>query len=223
MAKKKKASGFDIFIIPKLLIFLALFLGIGMLVQGLKEHFELRNRIAGYESVEGYFIDTGLYSSAHSTGRHHQGATYYLIYEYQVDGVRYTAKTDHGSGVIPPLGHAKTIYYDPLNPSKAVISGTNGPSILIFIGLMFTLVPLVMLLAVLANTGALGKLSFNIMDIVAGLVTFVFGGGFWYLIAESFSLPALFSAAGPLALIPLMLTAVGILLIGRGFLGKHNP
>lgn len=112
-----------------------------MLAQGLKEHFELQNRIAGYETVEGYFVDIGIYSSSHSTGRHHHGTTYYLIYEYQVDG----------------------------------------------------------------------------------LVTFAFGGGFWYLIAESFSPLALFSAAGPLALIPLMLTAVGILLIGRGFLGKHNP
>lgn len=157
-----------------------------MLVQGLKEHFELQNRTAGYETVEGYFVDIGIYSSAHSTGRHHHGTTYYLSYEYQVDRVRYTAKTDHGTGVIPPHGHAKTIYYDPLAPSKAVISGTNCPSILIFIGLMFTLVPLVMILTVLANTGALAKLSFNIMDIVAGLVTFAFGGGFWYLIAESF-------------------------------------
>lgn len=222
MSKKQKNSGFDIFIVPKLLIFLVLFLGIGMLVQGVKEHIELKNRTVGYESVEGYLIDTGIYSQAHGTGRHHHAATYYLVYEYHVDGVRYTVKTNYGTGTIPPQGSAKTIHYDPHTPSKAVISGTNGPSILIVAGLMFTLVPLVMILAVLANTGALGKPTFNIMDIVMGLVLLVIGGGFIYLMAGTFSPLVLFAVAGPFALIPLMLAVVGLLLVGRGLLGKQK-
>ena len=222
MAKKRKNSGFDFLLIPKLLIFLALFLGIGMLVQGVKEQMELKNRIAGYETVEGYFIDTGVYSQGHSTGRHHRAPSHYLIYEYHVDGVRYTVRTDHGTGAIPPLGHAKTIHYDPRDPAQAVVSGTNAPSILIVMGLMFTLIPLVMMLAVLANTGALGRLTFNIMDIVVGLVTLVISVGFMYLMAGSFSPLALFSAAGPIALIPMMLGAAGLLLMVRGLRGKSG-
>ena len=139
--RREKAGLSRGFLIPKILVVLCLILGMGLFVEGSIEKVKFNKKTEGYESVEGYYIDHELYSEAKTTGRRQKQETYALIYAYSVEGQEYTVKTDYGTGVLPVYGAAKEIHYNPSNPAEAVVSGTNGPIIMIFIGLMFVLIP----------------------------------------------------------------------------------
>ena len=220
--KREKAGLSRAFLIPKILVVLCLVLGMGLFVEGSMEKIKFNKRTKGYESVEGYYVDNELYSEAKTTGRRHKQATYSMIYAYTVDGQDYTVKTDYGTGVLPEYGSVKTIRYNPSNPAQAVVSGTNGPIIMIFIGLMFVMIPSVFIFFTLVVKGTFDRLRINVMDIVAGGVLAIVGGGFIYIIADGFSLKRLWSLAGPVSLIPLMLLVVGMMVVFRGFFGQKN-
>lgn len=220
--KREKAGLNKGFLIPKILIILCLFVGIGLFAEGSIEKMKFNKNTKGYESVEGYYIDHELYSEAKTTGRRHKQATYALVYAYTVDGKNYTAKTDYGTGVLPDYGSVKTIRYNPSNPAQAVVSGTNGPIIMIFIGLMFILIPSVFIFFALMLKGTFDHLRINVMDIVAGGVLAIVGGGFIYIIADGFSLKRLWEMAGPVSLIPLMLFVVGLMVVFRGIFGQKK-
>ena len=220
--KQGKAGLSKGFLIPKILIILCLILGAGLFVEGSIEKVKFNQKTKGYESVDGYYIDSELYSEAKRTGRRYKEATYSMIYTYTVDGQNYTVKTDYGSGVLPEYGSVKTIRYNPSNPSQAVVSGTNGPVIMIFIGLMFVLIPSVFIFFSLMIKGVFDHWRINVMDVVAGGVLAIVGGGFIYIIADGFSLRRLWALAGPVSLIPLMLLIVGLMVVFRGIFGQKN-
>lgn len=220
--KREKAGLNRGFFIPKFLVLLCLFIGVGLFIEGSIEKISVHKKTKGYESVEGYYIDNELYSEAKTTGRRKKDATYSMIYAYTVEGQEYTVKTDYGSGVLPEYGSVKTIRYNPLDPSQAVVSGTNGPIIMIFIGLMFILVPSVFIIFTLVIKGTFDRLKINVMDIVAGGVLAIIGGGFIYIIADGFSLRRLWALAGPVSLIPLMMFIVGMMVVFRGIFGQKE-
>lgn len=209
--------------ISKFLVIISLIIGIELLCWGIGEKIEFSNRTEGYESVEGYLIDTDIYSEARLRARgRSKPTTYSLIYAYSVNGTSYTVETDYGTASIPQMGSVKTIKYNPADPSEAVVTGTNGPTIMIYGGLFFTLIPLVMILAFLAISGKLGKLTFNIMDIVIGLVFFVIGLASVYVISGTFSILPLLQYAGPFAAIPVMFVIVGVYMIWKGIFAKNR-
>lgn len=202
---------------PKILIILSFIIGVGLFLEGITSTIRYNEKTKNYESVVGYYKEYERHERNSVRGRRYID---YLIYEYQVDAVTYTVKTDYGSGVIPEVGTAKEILYNPENPAEAVITGTNGPKIMLFIGLLFIMVPSVMVFAFLAAMGKLGNLGFNIMDIFIGLVMLVFGFGFIYFMADGFSIIELFKRFGPFALIPLMFIVVAFFLFKRGLFTK---
>lgn len=220
--KQEKAGLNRAFLIPKILVILCLFVGFGLFVEGSIEKARFHKRTKGYESVEGYYVDNELYSKAERTGRRYKKATYSMIYVYTVDGQNYTVKTDYGTGVLPEYGSMKTIRYNPSNPAEAVVSGTNGPIIMIFIGLMFLLIPSVFVFFTLEMKGLFKRIRINVMDIVAGGVLALVGGGFICIIADGFSLRRLWALAGPVSLIPLMLLVVGVMVVFRGLFGQKE-
>lgn len=198
------------------LIGLCILIGIGLLVFGVNKKIAYNNKIKGYESVDGYFVDTEVYSKSTRHGRHRTNTTYYLIYAYNVDGVEYTARTDYGSGAIPQKGSVKEILYNPENPSEAVVTGTNAAVFVIFMGIFFVLIPLVMIFGILDLGGIFEKLRFHFMDVIIGLVLLVVGLGVSYIIVGGFSLGKLFMLAGPFAVIPILFVFVGASVIGKG-------
>ena len=220
--KREKAGLNKAFLIPKMLVILCLIVGIGLFVEGSIEKAEFHRKTKGYEAVDGYYIDHELYSEAKTTGRRHKQATYALVYTYTVDGQSYTVKTDYGTGVLPDYGSVKMIRYNPADPAQAVVSGTNGPIIMMFIGLMFVLIPLVFIFFALMLKGTFDRLKINVMDIVAGGVLAIVGGGFIYIIADGFSLKRLWEMAGPVSLIPLLLLVVGLMVVFRGIFGQKK-
>lgn len=220
--RREKAGLNKGFFIPKFLVILCLLLGLGLIVEGSIEKGRFNKKTKGYESVEGYYIDHELYSEAKTTLRRHKKATYAMIYTYTVDGKDYTVKTDYGTGVLPEYGSVRTIRYNPDDPAQAVVSGTNGPIIMIFVGIMFVLVPSVFIFFSLVIKGVFDRWRINVMDIVAGGVMAVIGGGFIYIIADGFSLGRLWALAGPIGLIPLMMFGVGILVVFRGIFGQKE-
>lgn len=207
--------------IQKFLNIVSFVLGIGLFLEGITETIRYNKKTEDYESTQGTYIECEIYREARHVGRRYRSATYTLIYEYQVEGVRYTVKTDHGTGAIPKIGSVQEILYNPENPAEAVVTGTNKPKILLFVGLLFILVPSIMVLAFFAVSGKLGRYSFNIMDIIIGSVMLLAGFGVFYMIAGGFSVAELFQRAGPFALIPLMFIAVAFFLFWRGLFTKQ--
>lgn len=209
--------------IPVILIVLLMVVGIGLFVHGINRKIEIDHRIENYESTTGYYVDKEIYSEAKHIGKQHKQATYALIYAYTVNGIEYVTKTDYGTEAIPYYGSEKIIYYNPVNPSEAMIGGTNSSDGLMLGGMFFILIPGVFLLVWLVANGVFDKLTFNIMDVVIGVVFFVLGVGMIYVIAGGFSLSELFMLAGPMALIPIMFLFVGVFMVWRGFFGggKH--
>ena len=197
-------------------------IGAVLFIWGIKKNKAIKDRSETYEKTEGYFIDKELYSEAKRVGRRRKSATYSLIYIYQVDGIDYTVKTDYGTSVIPQYGSAQEILYNPMNPSEAIVGGTNSSTALIVIGLMFLLIPLVFLMVILYGDGVFDGWRFNVMDFVVGIVMFVLGATFYYMLGDGMSIRKLVWRAGLFSMIPVMFIAVGILLMCRAFKGEKE-
>lgn len=97
---------------------------------------------------------------------------YYAIYEYYVDGVRYTVKDSDDSYFKPDLGEKHVVYYDPENPADAVTSLEGGVGgILLVTGWVFELAGLLFILAWFNVNEA-------IIRMVAGVLLILMGFGF---------------------------------------------
>ena len=149
-------------IISGLLIGSCLVIGVVMLYFGISGVYKLNNKTKNFKETTGYFTDYTIYSVDRD------GATYKLIYSYTVDGKQYTISSDLGTGIIPNKGSTKTIKYNPNNPRNAVIVGVNSQTFLIFIGLLFTFVPLIIILGFFRIFDKV-KLKVDLMGIFIGI------------------------------------------------------
>ena len=138
-------------IISSLLIAVCLIAGVIMLSLGISDTLELSKSTKGYEITTGYFSDYSLYSEGgyDAARKTHTSDTYSLTYNYNVDGREYTITTDYGTSFVPEKGSEREIRYNPDAPSEAVIVGSSSGSILIFMGLFFIIIPVIILSAML--------------------------------------------------------------------------
>lgn len=201
------------------LVGLCLLCGILLLIFGIKNTSDLKKETENYAVTEGYLSDYELRESGSTTDRSY---SYYLTYSYVVDGREYTVTTDYGSGSVPEMGSTKEIKYNPQNPEEAVIAGMNGSIIMIFMGVMFILIPGVFIMGFLTNAGVFEKCPIRIFDLFIGLVPIVIGLGAFYLMADGFSFKAAFAAGGPFALIPILLIAAGVFIIAKNVFPKKD-
>ncbi|MBR5517162.1 MAG: DUF3592 domain-containing protein [Firmicutes bacterium] len=204
------------FLIPKIMVIAFIIIGLGLFAQGVTETIDRSNRIEGYEETPGFYVYRELYSEADNVGNHKDNATYALVYEYYVSNEIYTVKTDYGTEAIPDIGYQTTIYYNPENPSEAVVSGPGGASALLVVGGMFVLVPLVMILGTLVLKGTFGKNGNRVMDLAIGFVFTMFSVVMLYMMAGSFSPAVIWMMAGPFCIIPIMMIVCGIIVFCRG-------
>ena len=188
--------------------------GIIMLFFGIKETAELGIRMKGYVETEGYLSDYTVYSADDDE------TTYRLIYAYTVDGTEYTVSTDYGTGTIPPMNTAHKIMYDPADLAKAVVASGSSNAMLMFGGVMFTAVPVVIFLGILVITGRLDISGFDFLGFIIGIVLIAVSYIVIYIISGSLSLVKAFEHMGFLTAIPAMLIAAGaFVIIKTVFLG----
>lgn len=214
------------FLTAMMLIFsILLCIGIVMLFFGFKGMNDLRRKTSGYAQTTGTLIhyQPGNPAQHNVAKNEHSAATYFLVYEYTVDGQIYTATSDYSTAILPKLGTAKTIRYQPDDPSQAAIQGQNRYSVFLYVGAMFTLVPAVFLWALFAP----GKeQSPQTAGLIFGLVSLFFSYGACYLVAGTpspFGIAAYYrtSFTFPLVIPPLLFTA-GLYLCGKNLLSLYR-
>ena len=149
-------------------LFLSLFIAVGIIIIGVFISFKIKeNKI-----IQNYQKTTGTYINR---------KTYALIYKYSVNNKVYTVTTEYGTSNIPPIGSQKTIYYNPNNPQEAIIKGGGQSNFfLILIGMMFILIPILILSLLFLNNE-------NLTMIILGSTFFLIGAGLYYFVANDAS------------------------------------
>ena len=200
-----------------------------MLYFGIAGTAELNAKSQNYETTEGYLLDYTLYSKGgyDAAKKKYTNDTYQLIYNFTVDGQEYKVSTDYGTGSVPEIGSTVQIKYDPDHPEEAIIVGPNKNFFLIFIGIMFTGVPLVFLLVFLSARGCFKNFRINILGVVMSLLIIVIGYGALYMITGQYSITGIFefflSSFSFFLLIPVFMIVVGIYaLIANLFFHKNG-
>lgn len=162
-------------VITGFLVSVVLISGIVLLFIGVKDTISNAYISANYESTEGTLVDYGIYNQSYKDGKEH--ITYYLLYEYKVSGETYTAKTDYGTGTIPPPNSTREIKYDPHNPENAMLGGSNSSHFMLLMGGFFTLGGMVFVLVALQIKGVFDKVKFDVLGTYIGfvLITVAFG------------------------------------------------
>ena len=171
--------------------------------------------IKNYKKVDGYLLDYILESEDKydSVRKKHTSATYKLIYNYSVNGQEYKVSTDYSTGILPEIGSAKEIFYNPNNPEEAVIVGPNRHNIMLFIGAMFAGIPLLIGASIIFTTKEKKKKSsIDLVGFILGLILIAFSYGMMYMAAGEYSIHGIWefyvtSFAFPLLILPILIFA----------------
>jgi len=180
----------------------------------------------GGKSINHTFLKTKDYISIEATfvgvdfcSINDYGETCTLIYQYIVDGEQYFVSTDYKTGIISEIGITKTVKYNLNNPAESVVGEFNSAGALLFVGFMFVVVPLIMLVdSRLRFNSANAKkdvIKNKVFGVFIGLVFTILGGVTYYSICangDSLSIIVAFQNAGFWLIIPLMFIVVGLLM-----------
>lgn len=225
--KKRRRFRFDIRIAVTLFLVSVLVLsGVYMIVTGIKEMNESKRDAEGYEVVQGYFYDyiiedEGGYDAVKNK---HSSATYKLVYTYNVHGIDYTVTTDYSTSIVPPQGSEKNIHYNPENPKEAYIEGANSYVKMIALGLFFSVVPLLIISAIVIPIKV--KTKFEITGMIFGFTAAAVGYGAIGIMADTFSpsaiLKYIFTSFTFLLLIPLAMIAAGVFLFIKSLFVRNT-
>lgn len=206
IVKAKKQSKFNFaIVVSSFLIFITFTAGIFMLFFGIKDTYNLNKKAKNYKEVQGYFEDYSVYSN------NSDDTSYKLTYSYIVNGKNYKVTTDFGTSIIPEKGSVKMIKYNPNNPNEAFITGSNSKVFLIVMGIMFTVIPLIILFGMLYTFGYFKNILINIIDFSIGFIFIAIGFGVIYIITGKFSLIDIFTSSGTSYIIPLLIPILFII------------
>ncbi|MFI3307539.1 MAG: hypothetical protein R3Y21_03125 [Mycoplasmatota bacterium] len=114
-------------------IFIAFILGVFLLSFGIKDFIEYKNILKDYGTTVATFVETLDYDTESENNN--------LIYEYTIDEMNYKVLIEDALAVVPQI----EIYYDLSDPSIVVVASDRDHVFLIIMGLMFTLVPAIMI------------------------------------------------------------------------------
>ncbi len=216
MKEAKLDSSFKI-VAAILLTIICFTVGIILTVKGVRETKEQNEIIKSYKSTEGYFVDYNEHKheeyDRNSVGRK-ETTMYSLIYRYTVDGKEYTIETDYETSLLPEENSTKEIKYNPENPEEAIIEGINSHNSLIFFGIFFMIIPVMIFLGILSKIGVFNKFKIDFFGFLAGIVFLIIGVGFIFynfLMTGSFS--GVLKNLGLWIIIPNLFIIVGIYLI----------
>ena len=207
--KKESKFNFKI-VVAGFLVFSVLASGFLCLFIGIKDMYQFNKKTKNYAVTEGYFKDYDIYNIDK------EGTTYKLIYEYEVDGKKYSVSTDYGVEKIPSFNSMRKVKYDPNNYKKAVLVGTNRNNSLIYFGSFFVLGGMVFVLIFLQIKGVFDKTKIDVIGTYIGVTFTIIGIGIILLqngMTSSFI--ETIKTMGFWILIPFMFIIVGILLTIR--------
>lgn len=213
--KRESKVNFKV-IISSFLIGICLLSGIAMLFFGIRDTYQLNKTVREYSTTNGYFSDYAIYHSDKD------GTTYRLFYTYEVEGMKYTAKTDYGTNYIPDKNSIREVKYNPKNPEEAILVGSNSKSFLILMGLFFTLGSFTFILIAFSVLGYFDHLKVDIIGAYVGFVILIIGSGIiLFQNGETGSLSKTIQSLGFWILIPILFITAGIyLIIKKLFLEK---
>lgn len=180
-------------VVSGMLIIISFIVGIIMLTFGINDMIKLNGYTKNYIQTDGYFIDCNKYLSDSNKD------SYTLKYLYIADGKEYTISTTSGTQFIPKEGSTRLIKYNPQNPIEAIIVGNNAFDIMIFMGILFVFVPLIMILGIFKM---FNKVKFDVIGLVIGLAFIVIGFGVIYMLTGSISIINIFRSYSIIYLIP---------------------
>lgn len=162
--------------------------------------FDYSNKISNYVETKGYFSDYSTYSDS----------TYTLIYSYYVNNSEYNVSTTYGTSMIPKHDTIRTVKYNPDNPEEAVIVGGESYIFMMFMGILFIVVP-----SIIMARDSLVFLSYNnkYLKLIIGLIVIILGIVPLYLITGSFSIIKLIIDY-PISYLPQNIVIIFLLVVG---------
>lgn len=158
LTNKKYKYNFKTVVFP-FLVTCILLSGIICLTIGIKGTYHTNRNPKNYRTTTSHFSGYEVYDSDEGIKTH---TTYRLIYVYEVDGKKYSIKTDYGSSPTPKKNNNRKIRYNPNNPSEAVFIGTNSNRFLIYYGAFATLGSMTFVLLFLYAKGVFDKVKLKL-------------------------------------------------------------
>lgn len=208
-------------VISAVLVFSIIVAGIALLSMGIKDTVKNAQVRTDYASAEGTLVDYGIYNQSRKGGK--SSTTYYLVYEYQVSGEKYTVKTDYGTGSVPSLNSTREIRYDPQNPSNAMVGGTNSSHFMLLMGGFFTFGGMVFVLAALQIKGIFDKLKFDVLGTYIGFVFVAVAFGIlFFRYGETGSFITGLTSMGIFMIVPVLFILAGSALMIKSIRPKKN-
>lgn len=208
-------------VISAVLVFSIIVAGIALLSMGIKGTVKNARVRTDYASAEGTLVDYGIYNQSRKGGK--TSTTYYLVYEYQVSGEKYTVKTDYGTGSVPSLNSTREIRYDPQNPSNAMVGGTNSSHFMLLMGGFFTFGGMVFVLAALQIKGVFDKLKFDVLGTYIGFVFVAVAFGIlFFRYGETGSFITGLTSMGIFMIVPVLFILAGSALMIKSIRPKKN-
>lgn len=191
----------------KLFAVLAILISIPLLYKGISGAIRNHHAEESYVSTEAIVSS---YQEVQGRGSKRHRTSYSLIYAYTVEGEVYYITDDLLIHTLPPAGYSREIRYDPMNPENAIFVGKSSSTASLLAGLMFLLLPAIMLFGWLIVTDRLHFGAVNIIDICIGLVMTVIGFGTIYGMTGTLSMITAFKKYSFIIIIPLLLIIAGI-------------
>ena len=173
---------------------LALLIGVFFLGLGIYE--TATSQTKDYAETIGYYnySTTAEFEHYDSIKKKHYATTYYLTYQYAVDGEVYFVTSDYTTAIEPSYGEEIKVLYDTENPEKAVIGGpAKRSNFLIFFGIFFILGTLPFLVVLFSKDDNKKSPKVDKMGILMGSILAVMGYGMLGIICGGFSPATIFN------------------------------
>lgn len=194
---------------------------IGVFFLGLGIYETATSQTKDYAETVGYYNYSTIAEKEHydSIKNKHYATTYYLTYQYAVDGEAYYVTTDYTTSLEPSFGEEITILYDAENPEQAVVGGpAKRSNFLMIFGIFFILGSLPFLVVLFGNNKKTPKI--DKMGVLMGSIVAVMGYGALAIICGGFSPTKIFnyiesSFILPM-IIPFLMIFVGVFAVIKG-------
>lgn len=194
---------------------------IGVFFLGLGIYETATSQTKDYAETVGYYNYSTIAEKEHydSIKDKHYATTYYLTYQYAVDGEAYYVTTDYTTSLEPSFGEEIAILYDAENPEQAVVGGpAKRSNFLMIFGIFFILGSLPFLVILFGNNKKTPKI--DKMGVLMGSIVAVMGYGALAIICGGFSPTKIFnyiesSFILPM-IIPFLMIFVGVFAVIKG-------
>lgn len=183
---------------------LALLIGIFFLGLGIYE--TATSNTKDYAETIGYYNYSTIAEKEHydSIKNKHYATTYYLTYQYAVDGEAYYVTTDYTTSIEPSFGEEIKILYDTANPENAVVGGpAKRSNFLMIFSIFFILGSLPFLVVLFGNNKKSPRV--DKMGILMGSIIAVMGYGALAIICGRFSPAKIFNYIESSFILPMII------------------